>query len=281
MSDFIRNHPIICYVLLACALSWPTGYIGLSDLETVPETIRVTLNYFAKFGPSLAGIIMTYLLLGREGTMQLLRGLLNFTARPKWYFIALILPSLAWLSVIGFLVMQGNSVGPFEAAGLLIVPVLIAKHFFIGGGLGEELGWRGFMLPRLQDKHSALGSSIILGVVWGLWHLPALIDEGAVSIVLFTIYTTVLAIIYTWVFNGTGGNLFIVTLLHATMNGTNGFMEKLFPGLTEIDSRVILVGLCWLIFAVGLIIVTGPRKLTRGEKKTSGESVGKADLKVS
>ena len=280
MSRFIHNHPIVSYILLTCLLSWPAGYVGLSDMESVPESVRVGLNYFAKFGPSLAGLIMTYLLLGKDGAVDLLRGLLNFRAQPKWYLIALLLPTAAWLSVIGFLIVQGEEVGAFEIAGLIMVPVLIAKHMFIGGGLGEELGWRGFMLPRLQDKHSALGSSIILGIVWGLWHLPAVIDDGVASLILFTIYTTVLAIIYTWVFNGSKGNLLIVTLMHGAMNGTNGFMERIFPGLVEIDNRVILLGLCWLIFAIVLVLVTGPRKLTRGEKVTSVQPVREANLEV-
>ena len=280
MSRIAQKYPVISFVALACLISWPTGYIGLSDMESVPESVRIGLNYFAKFGPSLAGLIMTYLLLGKEGAIRLLRGLLNFGSHPKWYLIALLLPSAAWLSVIGFLTFQGEVVGPFEAGALVFIPLLIAKHFFIGGGLGEELGWRGFMLPRLQDRHSALGASVILGIVWGLWHLPAVIDDGIASLVLFTIYTTVLAIIYTWVFNGSGGNLFIVTLLHATMNGTNGFMVRLFPGIPDIENHVILLGLCWLIFVIGLVIVTGPRKLTRGEKMTSVQPVREADLEI-
>ncbi|MFB0537313.1 MAG: type II CAAX prenyl endopeptidase Rce1 family protein, partial [Anaerolineae bacterium] len=84
---------------------------------------------------------------------------------------------------------------------------------------GEEIGWRGYVLPRLQARFSALVSSLILGVVWGLWHLPRFWVAGDTeSFALATLHNIAMAVLFTWVYNNTNGSLLMVTLFHAAIN---------------------------------------------------------------
>lgn len=272
MKNFIKNQPIWAFFVLACLISWPSGYIGLSEFQSLPSFLTTFLNYLAKFGPSLAGCIVVYTLSGRTGFRELIQSLLDFKAAPRWYAFALLGPTLIWLGAIGVMVARGNPVPIVEWGSAYFVVLYILKHFFLGGGLGEELGWRGFMLPRLQAKHHALTASLILGFAWGLWHGPKFFvanGGGVGTLLLFTVYTIVLAIVFTWVYNGTKGNLFIATLFHATMNATNGFVIKLLPAVDEVQSSEIYVAAGWLIVAVAIIVAAGPRNLSWNEKVRS------------
>ena len=86
----------------------------------------------------------------------------------------------------------------------------------------EEIGWRGYALPRLQARHSALVASLVVGVVWAFWHVPKFLTAGGgqddSSFWLFLVGTVATAVLFTWVFNSTGGSLLTVTLLHASLS---------------------------------------------------------------
>ena len=87
------------------------------------------------------------------------------------------------------------------------------------------MGWRGYVLPRLQTKYSALVSSLILGLIWGLWHYPKFLAPGnTTSFALFMLDTTAKAILYTWLYNNTNGSLLLVTLFHAASNVAGVFL---------------------------------------------------------
>jgi membrane protease YdiL (CAAX protease family) len=112
-----------------------------------------------------------------------------------------------------------------------VLLVEFVRILFLGGPLGEELGWRGFALPRLQQRHTALTSSVLLGLVWGLWHIPLYFVPGtgqheilrtgtspAFAIGGFVTWTIGLSVLLTWLFNQTRGSLIVVILFHAAVN---------------------------------------------------------------
>ena len=125
-------------------------------------------------------------------------------------------------------------------------------------GLGEELGWRGFALPRLLTRHNALVASLILGVIWGLWHLPLVWTEGApmyqLPIWLFLVDITAKSVLFTWVFLHTRGSVLLAMLLHAA---TNLFVVS--PNLTTSGDLTLLLlaaAAKWLLVVV-VIVVAG------------------------
>ena len=89
---------------------------------------------------------------------------------------------------------------------------------FLRGAMGEELGLRGFALPRLQAHYGPMRASLIIGVLWGLWHLPVLLGRDPVSVVAFLLLSIGLSFVFTWLYNGSGGSLIPGLLFHATQN---------------------------------------------------------------
>ena len=162
---------------------------------------------------------------------------------------------------------------------LLAAVGMLAFSIFPGSALGEEIGWRGYALPRLQAGRSALGASLILGVLWGLWHLPLWLTgaPGRTPILYaaFVVSTIALSVILTWAYNSTGGSPLLVVLLHATAN------LPLTLLLEPLGSRAMLpfllfVGLM-VVAAIVVVIVAGPEHLSR--KHTKQEEPAEISLK--
>jgi len=162
---------------------------------------------------------------------------------------------------------------------LLGVAVFLAFSIVPGSALGEEIGWRGYALPRLQAGRSALGASLILGVIWALWHLPLWLTgaPGRTPILYaaFVVSVIALSVILTWVYNSTGGSLLMVVLLHATFN------LPVTLAIDELGGRatvpVFLYFGLTVVAAIVVVIVAGPQHLSRKHHKQEERA---AELRV-
>ena len=128
---------------------------------------------------------------------------------------------------------------------------------FIHGGLSEEFGWRGYVLPRFQAKWNALVSSLVLGIIWGVWHLP-LIKAGMSftnSIAELLLWQTLVAVYFTWVFNNTNGSILAVVLFHAMANSS--------PDIVWCCSSPWYFYGVYLLAGILIVIIFGPRTLVR------------------
>jgi membrane protease YdiL (CAAX protease family) len=158
---------------------------------------------------------------------------------------------------------------------LLGVAVFLAFSIFPGSALGEEIGWRGYALPRLQARGSALGASLILGPIWALWHLPlwlaGTLGRTASLYAAFVVSVIALSVILTWVYNSTGGNLLLVVLLHATFN------LPMTLAMQQLGSRATVpLLLYWgllVVAAIVVVIVAGPKHLSRKHRKQEEQAV--------
>ncbi len=130
-------------------------------------------------------------------------------------------------------------------AGLLV-------SLFLRGALGEELGLRGFALPRMQETMAPLRASLIIGALWGVWHAPVLIGRSVLTVAALFLVALSASVLSTCMFNGSGGSLVPVLLLHATVNWEEG-IETLFPALAGAD---------WEAPAAR----SGPSPLVRGQR---------------
>jgi membrane protease YdiL (CAAX protease family) len=211
-------------------LTWPTdlAYSGL-----LPFKVPFLLYLFLGWGFVLASVTMTELTLGKEGVISLLKRYLQWRVQWRWYLAALLLePLLITLGVYGNALVTGVApdysqvmatkiFGQSATLWLFILPFFLTD--FISNG--EEIGWRGYVLPRLQARYSVLTSTLILGVIWGFWHLPKYLTHfSLVSFACFMVHSMAAAFLYTWIFNGTKGSLLLVTLLHASSNATGIFV---------------------------------------------------------
>jgi membrane protease YdiL (CAAX protease family) len=140
---------------------------------------------------------------------------------------------------------------------LFFLPFVFLQQTLVGSSMGEELGWRGYLLPRLQRRFGALVASVVLGLIWGLWHLPLALTPGDVRSETFFGWTLLglvaAAILFTWVYNNTRGSLLIALLFHTAIN-----MVGLFLASPDIHPVLTLV-ISWV--APILLIITTRAKL--------------------
>lgn len=214
-------------------------------------------------GPTLAAFIMTGVIQGRVGIKRLLRRYVLWRVKFRWYLVVLLVIPAS--EVLGAIVLPGvlASYQSLTFSMVLAYPAAFAATFILGGPLGEEPGWRGFALPRLQAAHGPLAGSLILGVLWALWHLPLFwtgvwTPPTIPNIVMFILMITALTVVMTWVFNNAKGSLLITMLMHASFNTfANKIVAPLFPApiLNEYGLLPVLVG----FGAMALLVVASTR----------------------
>lgn len=209
------------YVVLAYGLAWiPWFHSVLSGQR---------LQGLFSFGPLLAAFICAALLQGRRGVSELLKSMCRWRAPWAAYAFAVGLPLASLLLVIGLHVALGGSAPKAEAlakwpAALAAFPLV----FVFGGPLGEEPGWRGFLLPTLMRKRGPLVAALLAGLVWAMWHLPLFVTHKmpppAGIAMMFG------SITFAWLYLYSGRSVLITMLFHAVGNTVGGsFFFGLFP----------------------------------------------------
>jgi membrane protease YdiL (CAAX protease family) len=225
------RHPIVAYVLLTYALSWAFLIPFVWLWNTVLERRLAWWHLIflpGGYGPSIAAVIMAGVTRGRTGVQRLLGKLLLWRASWRWYLFAALTPFVALTLAVSLSSFRGSAWAAFSPGELLIsVPIalLIALPF---GPLAEELGWRGFALPRLQQRFSPVASSLILGVIWTFWHtpmfwfpgaaIPSFLDLTWYAVLLYLALTIAESLLHTALFNNSGGRVPLAILLHLTCN---------------------------------------------------------------
>jgi uncharacterized protein len=264
IARLLCRYPLTGFFLLAYALTWPYMIVdALGSHGLLPFRLPVVLWIPMGYGPTFAALIVTGAISGKAGIRLLLRRLLIWRVGLSWYAIAIF--SSIILSAITVVLYAGLTGTPpalpaVSAQVLLTTPLL----FLIGGLLnGEEIGWRGFALPRLLAKHSALTASLILGVLWALFHLPLFFTRGdsfaSTPPLSFLIRMIGAAILFTWVFNNTRGSLLLAYLMHAASN----FWPRVLPIGAMASPFAWLPDGITLLAVVLVVAIYGPARLSR------------------
>jgi membrane protease YdiL (CAAX protease family) len=277
-ASWLARHPLLAYSALAYGLSWlilvPAG-LGL-----LPDSAGGILSWLAPFGPAAAAFLVAALTGGRPAVGQLLRRLGRWRVGAHWYLLVLagipLLQLLGAFAVLGT-VPLGELARNWPAYFTTYLPSVV--YVFLFTGLGEEPGWRGFALPRLQERHGPLLGTAILGVVWTLWHLPNLLFGGytGVSYALWVVVTLATTVIYTWVYNRTGGSILIAALLHGAINSGKGVLgpQGLLPGFADalLVHKDALLALAFTAAALVLLAATRGRLGYRPEGATPASTL--------
>ena len=215
------------------------------------------LTIFYAVGPALSALIVSQVAYGKTGVQELDKGLIKWRVGLVWYIVALLGP------VVLLITAQ-------VVTKLLRIPVTIAVPqsnltifaFMINflATTCEEIGWRGFALPRLQKQYNALTATLIVGMLWGLWHLPLIFLVGqSMSEFPFLWFIIIVtnAFIYTWIYNSTKGSILLVALFHGALNIFSGFI----PGVSPIVDALVNC-----VVVIILIAVFGKTNLSRHER---------------
>lgn len=244
----MRRRPLLAFFALTFGFTWGLGAcFGMfpAQLTAVFGKMSVANPLFilAVYAPGISAIIMSGLIAGAAGIGQLLGGFLRWRIGIQWYLAIFVgIPTLSAIAMLlraalattplsinhwyqlFLLGPTGHEIAQAAGAGGLsrVMPTIVGSFLADPGPLGEELGWRGFALPRLLKRRSALSAGVILGIIWGVWHLPAFIIAGTpqnnMSFPIFMISIVALSVLMTWAFKGTRGSVLAAALIHWAFN---------------------------------------------------------------
>lgn len=259
------------FFILAFAWSWLFWILAALFSRGDHEILTTSLHYIGGIGPLFAAIALVYLKQDQKGRRDYWQRVIDFKRiRGSWYaVIFLVPPVLAGLSVLIDIISGGDGIQleaaeKFQNQPLMIIPFAIFILLF--GPIPEELGWRGYVLDRLQVRWSALSSSIILGIIWAAWHLPLFFIEGSyqynlglgnVSFWIFMAFIVTQAVLTSWIYNNNNRSTASAILFHFMVN----FIGELFE-LTEAAELYQLM--LWIAASIFIVVIWGPKRLTRG-----------------
>src|SRR5262245_54805780 len=207
ITSLIKRYPLATYFILAYAFAWSLVLL---------TNVSLLFGFLALFGPAAAAIIVTAGAEGRAGVRALFQRVAIWRVGLRWYAIALGLPAVLSLGAVGLSLALG---APAEVRFNELSPLTAILFFLV---IGEELGWRGYALPRLQARYGALGASLILGVLWAAWHLPNQFIEGlefyGYGFGAFALYVVAMTVLFTWLANQTRGSVLLAWLFHGAIN---------------------------------------------------------------
>jgi uncharacterized protein len=210
------------FFALTFVWSW-TCWLLVPAVKSDSGHAATALFLLGGFGPSLAAVILVGVTRGRAGLRTWLTCCLQWRGRRGWMTLAFLSPLAVLALAAAVHMVLGGVLPPSPAIGH--IDMLIANFFLVflvGGPLGEELGWRGYVLPAMQDRLGWRSASLVLGGIWGVWHLPLFFITGSAqnqgSIAAFFILIVATSVFYTWLFQRSEGSVWPALLLHTASN---------------------------------------------------------------
>ncbi|MCB0882263.1 MAG: CPBP family intramembrane metalloprotease [Thermoleophilia bacterium] len=254
---------LAAYYALACAVTWAfQSPLALEAAGVIDGPVPDGMHFAGAFGPLAAGLAVTARTRGTAGLRDLGRRMVRWGRGPAWLVVALGTPVACFLAAAAALTAFGER-GAFAGFGAIAeLPSLawpVAWVVWIATfGLGEEAGWRGFALPRLQRRFAAYPATLILGAFWALWHLPSFfynyggLGDLAVGLPAFAVSLLAGAVVLTWLYNGSGGSILVPAVWHGTLNQSIAGAPPAVAGA---------VSACVIAGAIVILRRYGPRAL--------------------
>lgn len=262
-KTFLQRHPIASYFALTFAVSWTGALLvaapHLLHDQPVPKMAGILMFPAMLLGPSVVGIALTVLVDGRAALRELFSRMRRVRFPLRWYAALLIPPAL----VLTILLLLKTFVSSVYAPNRFWIGVL----FGIPAGFFEEIGWMGFAFPKMREKLPALSAAVLLGLLWGLWHVPVIDYLGTAtphghywfpSFLAFTAAMTAMRVLIAWLYSNTKSVL-LAQLMHACYTGSLVIFSP--PGVTAAQEVF-----CYALYAAALWLAVALVALTFGAK---------------
>ena len=241
----LKRHRLLFFYLFALILSWYPCIIAIAKGTTTGPN---------PLGVFLAAILISALTEGRKAVADLFRRIVRWRVGIQWYAVVILLPVAISFAAAGISWLFGAPLPASEKwQGWRELPERFL-FIFLFIGLGEEPGWRGYMLEKLQIRRSALNATMILAPLWAIWHLPLIGNEFPPSLVpQFLIALFAATVLSTWIYNRTRGSILLPMMFHATVNSIGaGFLFPMFSGV-DLMRLWWIQSILWLL--VSLVIL--------------------------
>lgn len=263
----MNKSSILVFVLIAYGISWIcwlpiVKFIPLNLFES--STFVILLLITGIYSPTISAILSSAIIGGWLAVKTLIKKYILWRIEVVWYIAAILFFPLVYsLSVFAYRISNG-SIGLINYGALSIIPVLVFISIFLGP-LGEELGWRGFVLPYLERKYGFIKGSIVIGVIWTFWHAPLFWAKSGTaisgqpvtfqSVAVYLFFITGSSFIFTWLYINTNGSVLIAILLHLSMNTSGLIASLLFPDIgleSKLNIFYISTVCIWMLILCGL-----------------------------
>lgn len=260
MKTFIKHNAVTFYFILVFIISWTGVFliVGLNKLFTTGATNdQMALLFLAMCaGPSISGILFTYICDGKQGLRNLRERLLKWRISGRWYVVALLTAPVLVLFTLFLLSTFKSEFLPAIFTSSNKVSLIVSGIFGgLAAGICEEFGWTGFAIPRLRERYGLIASGIIVGLLWGLWHLPLFLPGDKSGEVPSALYLTIILfsqlpayrVIMVWLYDKTT-SLFLVILMHMSL--TFCALSLQFVSKSAIDFVIhdlVLASVIWVL----------------------------------
>ena len=264
-----QTNELAVFLIGSIILSWPVVLLAIARLPPDFKTgdIDAAENAFGNLpllfgtGPFISAIIVTLIYRGKSGLNELFRKVITWKVSVRWYFWALLLPiTPQWIGL--FLWAQlTDTVLIFPTVTSFLSSWLQIALFSAAYYIVEELGWRGFMLPRILSMHTWTKASLLAGIIWSIWHYPLWIISSwtttgsfqhvALIVIASSIFATGLSVMLTWIFKNTRGSVLLAMLLHGSSQANLTKMHEAAGDSSLLGSNFIIV----MAVSVSIIVV--------------------------
>lgn len=275
---WIIRHSLAAYFLLTFGYSWLVGLpVLLSTWQILPFHLAtlpaLLIQLVGAWGPTFSALLLTGLISGRAGQRALLGRIVRWRVGVQWYFFVfgsyglIILAALGVNALLGGALPKGVELAPWYTVPLQFV-LVFPLYLFVGGPLAEEPGWRGFALPRMLSRHSALFSSLVIGMIWACWHLPLFWVPGSGSgygldgFVWFFLQLSGWGVLLGWVYINTE-SLLLCVLFHAA---GNTFVSAALPVVAGTRPYMLMDAFIWVVVLL-VVVIAGPAHLSRTQPR--------------
>lgn len=267
---------LAAFFLLTFLVSWTCffGSAAVTPAGASPAAgVAGAIYIVGVFAPALVALALTALATGRGGTFALVRRMVQVPSGARWYLFALgYMVGIKLAAALVYRLVMGGWPAFGDTPWYLL---MLAIPFSTPVQSGEELGWRGYALPRLASRFGLAWASLGLGAIWALWHLPfffiAGVDKTGQSFPMYMLGTMAISVAMAWLYWRTGGSLLVAMLMHAAVNNTTGVVPTATAGATHSFSlNASLVA--WL--TIGIMWIVAARCLRQMRGSTQGEFAG-------
>lgn len=257
IKEIVKKNPLVFYFIIAYAITW------ILVLPIITHTVSVNWHFLGALGPAISAFVVLFLIKGNVGISSLKDKIIKHRVGFRWILVA--------LSPI-FLLLVSLPIGYFLSGSWFNFKQFIADNLFsqtstflwilplISYGIFEEIGWRGFALPRLQKKFNALTATFILSIFWFLWHFPMFFYRFDFSIgMVIGFYLGLLSgsILFTFIFNSTKGSVLMTIIWHVLWN---------FVATLDITFLSAIMSTIMIIAAILILMKFGAKNLSTNEK---------------